>query len=105
MVRDPCFLLCNFFFSVESSNLIFDSVPKSPLSVKVLPKSPNSVIVSWQPPEEPRGIISHYTLRWKRSGRVDSDEEDGYLKVKASENHGILKNLPTDSIKVRFFDV
>ncbi|XP_049785936.1 Down syndrome cell adhesion molecule-like protein Dscam2 [Schistocerca cancellata] len=39
-----------------------EDAPGAPADIKVVVKSPQSLLVSWLPPTEPNGIITHYNL-------------------------------------------
>nr|XP_049692182.1 Down syndrome cell adhesion molecule-like protein Dscam2 [Helicoverpa armigera] len=47
-----------------------EDVPSAPEKIKALAYSSDSVLVSWLPPLNPNGIISHYTVYYREAGRL-----------------------------------
>ncbi|KAF2366688.1 Fibronectin type III [Trinorchestia longiramus] len=43
-------------------------VPTAPTSIKIVQSGPSSAIVSWNLPEEPRGVLTQYTVKWVKDG-------------------------------------
>ena len=42
-------------------------MPEQPAAIKALPVNISSILVAWQPPENPNGILTHYTLYYRNS--------------------------------------
>ncbi|KAL0901060.1 hypothetical protein ABMA27_006383 [Loxostege sticticalis] len=47
-----------------------EDVPSAPEKIKALAFSSDTVLVSWLPPLNPNGIISHYTVYYREAGRL-----------------------------------
>nr|XP_032521921.1 Down syndrome cell adhesion molecule-like protein Dscam2 [Danaus plexippus plexippus] len=64
-------------------------VPGAPAAIKALVSSPTSLIVSWKKPDQPNGIITHYTVYVKpvtstnapQSYRVDPNQESNLSQL------------------------
>ncbi|XP_039309782.1 Down syndrome cell adhesion molecule-like protein Dscam2 isoform X9 [Solenopsis invicta] len=52
-------------------------VPEAPIAIKALVMSSESILISWRPPSQPNGVISHYTVYTK----ADNAEEPTSQKV------------------------
>lgn len=62
-----------------------EDVPSAPEKIKALAYSSDSVLVSWLPPLQPNGIISHYTVYYREAGRLGKHSSYTVPADKASE--------------------
>lgn len=46
-----------------------DDVPDSPAAIKAAALTADSILISWLPPQNRNGIISHYTVYAREAGR------------------------------------
>ncbi|KAG8194566.1 hypothetical protein JTE90_013309 [Oedothorax gibbosus] len=51
-----------------------EDVPSPPADIKALPMLPDAILLSWQPPEQPNGVLQQYTLyqRTTLNGRQET---------------------------------
>ncbi|KAJ8926815.1 hypothetical protein NQ314_020663 [Rhamnusium bicolor] len=52
------------------------SMPSSPQNLQVVSNSSDSLIISWLPPANPNGNITHYIISCKKHSNGDNDSED-----------------------------
>ncbi|XP_070184378.1 cell adhesion molecule DSCAM-like, partial [Littorina saxatilis] len=53
--------------------------PESPAAIKALPVNVSSILVAWQPPKNPNGILTHYTLYYRNSSVPVTQEQSSIL--------------------------
>ncbi|XP_047520750.1 Down syndrome cell adhesion molecule-like protein Dscam2 isoform X2 [Pieris napi] len=63
-----------------------EDVPSAPEKIKALAYSSDSVLVSWLPPVNPNGVISHYTVYYREAGRLGKHSS---FTVSAEKNQEI----------------
>ncbi|XP_047740195.1 Down syndrome cell adhesion molecule-like protein Dscam2 [Hyalella azteca] len=71
-----------------------EGVPTAPTAVKVVLSSKRKAIVSWRPPDSPRGRITHYAVQWRPV--VDSGGNTQEVTVPGDSQHCELLDLPFD---------
>ncbi|XP_047739057.1 Down syndrome cell adhesion molecule-like protein Dscam2 [Hyalella azteca] len=71
-----------------------EGVPTAPTAVKVVLSSKRKAIVSWRPPDSPRGRITHYAVQWRPV--VDSVGNTREVTVPGDSQHCELLDLPFD---------
>lgn len=47
---------------LDGSFLNFIAVPEAPRAVKALVMGQDSILVSWRPPAQPNGVVTHYNV-------------------------------------------
>lgn len=55
-----------------------DDVPDSPGAIKAAALTADSILISWLPPQNTNGIISHYTVYAREAGRKGQTKSEYY---------------------------
>lgn len=69
------------------------TAPEAPLAIKALIMSSEAILVSWRPPAQPNGMISHYTVYYKVEGKdLDPQSQKVPADQMRYEANGLEKN-------------
>lgn len=89
----------------EPSNPIYckteDDVPDAPASIKASALTGDSILVSWLPPKHRNGMILHYTVYTRETGRKGQAQShmvrvDEYGNPRLFESRGLIENHSFD---------